>query len=346
MSKKFGSWEVIRQIDEGGQSYIYKVKNNTEYPGEEFILKRLKNVKRIERFKREISVLKNLDHPYVLKIIDYNYECDAPYIVTEYCEGGTLDNLNLEEKNLLEKLDIVLKICEGLSYAHQCGVIHRDLKPSNIFINGKGNPKIGDFGISFIDDGGTRITLLDEAVGPRYYMAPELEDGKLEEITRVSDIYSLGKLFYWILTGKIFAREKHRDKGFNILEIENNPYYYEINKILDKMINANPAERFQNCEEPLKRIRTLKYQVEQKFHVIDIDAPQPCLYCGIGSYRNVLSPVSSEPSNYYHNIENFGFKPSGSTLWQIFTCDHCGNTQLFNLRGVRDPNVWGKLKTQ
>lgn len=345
MGKKFDSWEVISQINEGGQSYIYEVKNIIKYPEEKFILKRLKNNKRIDRLKREIGVLNKLDHPNILKIIDFNYECEDPYIVTEYCESGTLEKLNLEKKNLIEKLDIILQICEGLSYAHERGVVHRDLKPSNIFINEKGNPKIGDFGICFFDDDGTRITLLDEAVGPKFYIAPELEDGRLEEINQTSDIYSLGKLFYWMFTGKIFAREKHRDAGFNILEIEDNPYYYTINKMLDRMINANPAERFPNCEELLKMIRTLKDQVEQKFHVIDIDAPQPCLYCGIGSYKKILSPVLFESQNYYHNIQNFGLKSSGSILWQIFACDYCGNVQLFSLRNTRNPDVWGKLKT-
>ena len=71
-------------------------------------------------------------------------------------------------------------------------------------------------GICFIADDGTRITLTDEAVGARRYTAPELEDGRAEDVTAAADVYSLGKVLYWLMAGRVFDREKHRDPRFDL----------------------------------------------------------------------------------------------------------------------------------
>ncbi|MFI5322988.1 MAG: protein kinase [Thermodesulfobacteriota bacterium] len=115
------------------------------------------------------------------------------------------------------------QICEGVAYAHTKGVIHRDLKPDNIFLRTRKGPVVvGDFGICYLEQDGKRITLTDEAVGPRNFIAPELEDGRLELISTKCDVYSLGKILYWLLSGgKIFSREKHREPQFD-LKSQNN----------------------------------------------------------------------------------------------------------------------------
>ena len=89
-----------------------------------------------------------------------------------------------------------MKICEAVDHAHrqEPRIIHRDLKPDNIYLRTKNGPAVvGDFGICWIERDGTRITLTDEAVGARDYMAPEIEDGRADKVSVKSDIYSLAK---------------------------------------------------------------------------------------------------------------------------------------------------------
>jgi serine/threonine protein kinase len=204
----FGKWKTIRSLSEGGQAHTFIVVDEVA-PQSEYVLKRLKNVERVARFTSEVEACLQLDHPNIIRIVDHSFEAKRPFLVTEYCSNGTLAGINLTELSMAEKLHIFKQICEGVAYAHEKRITHRDLKPENIFLRENFSPVVGDFGICFIDSGGERFTLLDEAVGPRLYIAPELEDGIAETIRPSSDVYSLGKILYWLITGRIFSREKH-----------------------------------------------------------------------------------------------------------------------------------------
>jgi len=115
-------------------------------------------------------------------------------------------------------LELFQSVCSATAHAHANGVIHRDIKPANVFLRNKTGPAVlGDFGLAFIEDQSPRITETDEVVGPRTFIAPELEDGRLEDVTSKCDIYSLGKLLYWLLSnGRVFSREKHRDEQWDL----------------------------------------------------------------------------------------------------------------------------------
>lgn len=105
-------------------------------------------------------------------------------------------------------------ICAGVEHLHKAGIVHRDLKPENILMF-SGTPKISDFGICLVANE-NRLTSTSEAVGPRFYMAPELEDGKNLDVSPSADVYSLGKILYFIFSkGKIFSREKYNQPKFN-----------------------------------------------------------------------------------------------------------------------------------
>ena len=110
---------------------------------------------------------------------------------------------------------------------------------------------LGDFGLAFIEDQSPRITETDEVVGPRTFIAPELEDGRLEDVTSKCDIYSLGKLLYWLLSnGRVFSREKHRDEQWDLKGrtqdsplVWKNTYMEHVNRLLHLMILVKPDER-------------------------------------------------------------------------------------------------------
>ena len=247
----------------------------------------------------------------------------------------------------MDHLRLFLAVCQGIGHAHEHEdtIIHRDLKPANIFLLAdKRTPVIGDFGICFIDDG-ERHTLIDEAAGPRNFMAPELEDGRAASITPAADVYSLGKLLYWLVAGRIFSREKHREPEYDLTKESNDAAIAFIYELLDKTIKIEPSQRLANAIEVAAEVDLIIRRYLMHAHPIDIEAPQLCTYCGIGSYNVKADP--QKPSGWEHQIFNFfpGIENAIKQVpWLIFLCDHCGNVQLFrpdqNLPEKR--TVWKK----
>lgn len=198
-SGKFGRWTEAESLSEGGQAHVFLVKDgDSEYEGR-YVLKRLKNLNSVGRFRQEIEAVRQLRHRNVVSLVDFDLDASKPFLVTEFYEGGTLENADLSEWGTLQILGLFHQILEGVSYAHAKGIVHRDLKPHNIFLRGDGKtPVVGDFGICFVSESGDRFTISDEAVGTRHFTAPELEDGPIHHVSASCDVYSLGKVLYWL----------------------------------------------------------------------------------------------------------------------------------------------------
>jgi serine/threonine protein kinase len=338
MGKVYGNrWESVTYLGETGQAYIHQVKDREEREeqGEfRYFLKRLKNLKRIRRFKREIEAVRELSHPNIVRLIDFDLEGKEPYLVTEYCSGGSLATAEpFWQGSPLKALEIFQQICEGVAYAHSRGVVHRDLKPDNIFLRSKDGPAVvGDFGLCYdVEEDDTRVTPTGEAIGSRFYMAPELEHGREAEISPESDTYSLGKLLYWLLSGRVFNREKHRDRDWDLMGWDSerrqckNVYMEHVNRLLDKMIVDKPEGRW-SVEEVLSRIEDVTRLVQNKFTPVADDIPQPCLYCGQGQYR----PVAIR-NNEVRNYGGLTKAAAVTSLWRDMVCDTCGHVQTFRL---------------
>ena len=343
MGKIYGDrWETVDSLPEGGQAHIFLVKDRRGEGETRYVLKRLKNINRIDRFKNEIEAIRNLSHPNILQLYDFDLTSEKPYLVTEYCSGRSLAKAEPFWNNLpLKALELFQQICEGVAYAHSKGVIHRDIKPDNIFLRSEnGLAVIGDFGICCLEQDGTRITLTDEAVGSFNYMAPELEDGRIADISTKSDIYSLGKLLYWLLSGgNIFSREKHREQKWDLKGWDekkrqwNNIYMEHINRLLDYMIVDNPNER-RSIEQVLSMSQDVMRLVRKEFTPVS-DIPLPCLFCGQGYYR-----LKAKNDTGVTSVHNFGFNVVGSANWRIMVCDTCGHVQIFRLEEARKRDWW------
>src|SRR5208283_5077981 len=209
MGKLFPQLEIIELLGQGGMGAVYKARQPRL---NRFVaLKILSPEKQsdpqfAERFEREARALAWLTHPNIVTVYDFGETQGIFFLLMEFVDGMTLRKL-LQARRLAsaEALAIVPQICQALQYAHEQGVIHRDIKPENILLDKKGQVKIADFGIAKILDQAPRdiaLTGAKDVVGTPYYMAPEQIE-KPQTVDHRADIYSLGVVFYEMLTGEL-----------------------------------------------------------------------------------------------------------------------------------------------
>ena len=160
-----------------------------------------------ERFAREARALASLNHPNITAVYDFGKAGEHYFLSMEYVDGVNLRQLLSAQKVATKQaLQIVEQICDALQYAHDEGVVHRDIKPENILLDRRGNLKITDFGLAKMlgreEDGPTGLTMTHQVMGTPHYMAPEQVE-KPTEVDHRADIYSLGVVFYELLTGEL-----------------------------------------------------------------------------------------------------------------------------------------------
>jgi serine/threonine protein kinase len=225
---KIGKYEILSTIGRGGMGVVYKARDpkidrivaiktillgDDAGAGEDNLL---------DRLAMEARSAGRLQHPNIVTVYDFGEEDGLSYIVMEFVEGINLASL-IDEKRAIPlgtKLSILLQIADGLSYAHEHGVVHRDMKPSNVCVTARGNAKILDFGLARFDS--TRLTKTGFMAGTIAYMSPERLNGTTGP---KDDIFALGAIAYELLTlqrafpggtppeviGKIIAPDRPRD---------------------------------------------------------------------------------------------------------------------------------------
>jgi serine/threonine protein kinase len=338
MATLFGQrWEVKKDLGGGGQSWTYLVEDKGAGDGKQYVLKRLKNVDRLGRFRQEVETLQQLSHQHIIRVVDFDLDSETPYFVSEYCEGGDVQRA-FEDHPLTyrEALKLFIEVCEGVAEAHKAGVVHRDLKPANILLRTPDGPAVvADFGICYVDDG-ERQTLTAEAVGPRYYIAPELEDGRADEVDKKCDVYSLGKLLYWLLSGgRVFSREQHRDPKYDLVVVRNDPALEHVNRLLDRMIVHDREKRLADAAEVVSAAREVAQLLSGGYNPVSAKMPQRCMYCGIGQYDIRAKGMSG--------IENLGLaRVGGQQDYRILVCNECGHIQYFTLQHARHKEWWAE----
>jgi eukaryotic-like serine/threonine-protein kinase len=197
-------YEILKLLGRGGMGAVYKARD-TEL--DRIVALKLirpelaKNPEVLRRFKQELILARQVTHKNVIRIFDLGQSDGIKFITMDFVEGQDLKSLLLEKTKLApeQAARIMLQICRALEAAHNEGVIHRDLKPQNIMLDAKGRVYVMDFGIarSAYLPGMTQTGML---IGTPEYMSPE--QGRGEKLTERSDIFSLGIIFYELLTGK------------------------------------------------------------------------------------------------------------------------------------------------
>jgi serine/threonine-protein kinase len=160
------------------------------------------NASAANRFEREANILKQLNHPNIVKLFGVGKHHGTRYYAMEYVQGESLDRVMSRRDRMSweEVVDLGLQLCAALQHAHEAGIVHRDLKPSNLMILSDGTLKLTDFGIAK-DLDVTQLTGANCTVGTAAYMSPEQCRGE-PNLTYKSDLYSLGVVFYELITGR------------------------------------------------------------------------------------------------------------------------------------------------
>jgi|WetSurMetagenome_2_1015567.scaffolds.fasta_scaffold15784_4 serine/threonine protein kinase len=208
IGKNLGRYHIIEPLGEGGMATVYKAFDTSLERN--VAIKIIRGDKKegteqnefLKRFQREARALAQLDHPYILKVLDYGEQDGTPYLVMPFVQGGTLREKMGQPMPYRQAAALLAPVAQALDYAHHRNIIHRDVKPANILISESGAPLLSDFGIAKIIESGesTQLTATGVGIGTPDYMAPEQWLGKADAST---DIYSLGIVFFQMITGRL-----------------------------------------------------------------------------------------------------------------------------------------------
>ncbi len=337
MAKKYGHWLVKNTIDEGGQAHVFCV---TREGGDDtlFALKRLKNSSRLDRFEKEINAVKKLTSRYIVEIVDCDVASAAPFYVMPFYPAGNAEKALMQTASPSAKLDFFEKILQGMESAHRAGVIHRDLKPQNILVTGDWEPVIADFGICYVE-GGERCTYTEEVVGNRDFSAPEVLEGRQQDVSARSDVYSLGKLLYWLLAGRILPRERYREPGYDLKVVLGDTQFEAFTRLLDRSVTEKPDDRLADAAELLDAFGHMRELVRLGANTPSPDIDQRCIYCRDGFYQ-VPPHDTHPPDGSSPDPKNAaGITASSSNRFRVMICDSCGNVQVFKVGYDNPPGL-------
>ncbi len=244
----FPQLELLDLLGKGGMGAVYKARQRG--------LDRLVAVKILppevgrdpafaERFTREARAMARLSHPHIVAIHDFGQTNGQFYFVMEYVDGANLRQV-IRNRQLTppEALAVVPQICDALQYAHDEGIVHRDIKPENILIDTRGRVKIADFGLSKLlceDHPDVSLTGTHQVMGTLRYMAPEQLQGT-KAVDHRADIYSLGVVFYELLTGQIpMGRFDPPSKKVQV--------DVRLDEVVLRALEQEPHKRYQHASE-------------------------------------------------------------------------------------------------
>jgi serine/threonine protein kinase len=256
-------YQITELLGEGGMAFVYKARDThldndvavKVIRTERLTLETME--KTLRRFEREAKALAQLTHPSIVKVSDYGDWDGKPYLVMTYLKGGTLEKHLGTPMPYQQAARLLAPVAHALAYAHEHHIIHRDVKPTNILLTEKGLPMLSDFGIAKIisEEATVDLTGTSATVGTPEYMSPEQSLGK--KVDYRCDIYSLGIVFYELVTGrKPFLGNTPIEIVFkHIGEPLPPPTQFipglpaEVERVMVTALAKKPEERYQNMAD-------------------------------------------------------------------------------------------------
>src|SRR5580765_8369619 len=256
IAQHFPQLEILECLGRGGMGVVYKARQprlNRLVALKILAREREQDPNFAERFEREAQALARMNHQNIVTVHDFGQTGGLYYLVMEFVDGLNLrDLLRTRKMSPEEALTIVPAICEALQYAHQQGIVHRDIKPENILLDKQGRVKIADFGIAKIlgtESQPRPLTGEQQVIGTPHYMAPEQVE-KPATVDHRADIYSLGVVFYEMLTGELplgkFAPPSQK------VQVD-----VRLDEIVLRALEKEPELRYQQASEVKTDVETI-----------------------------------------------------------------------------------------
>ncbi len=256
LAAHFPQLEILELLGQGGMGAVYRARQKT--------LDRVVALKVLppevgqdpafaERFTREAQALARLTHPNIVMVFDFGETDGYYFFIMEYVDGVNLrQSLHAGRLTPEQALAIVPQVCEALQYAHDQGIVHRDIKPENVLLDKRGRVKIADFGLAkLLGRPGGRLSLTGtgQVMGTPHYMAPEQMEKPLT-VDHRADIYSLGVVFYELLTGELpIGRFAPPSQKTNVS--------VDLDQVVLRTLEKEPDRRYQHASEVKTAVEAL-----------------------------------------------------------------------------------------
>jgi serine/threonine protein kinase len=255
LGKLFPQLEVLAMIGQGGMGAVYKARQPSldRLVALKILARPSSDLDFASRFTQEARALARLSHPNIVAVYDFGQAGNLNYFLMEFVDGPNLRQVQQAgQLTPSEALQIIPQICAALQFAHDEAIVHRDIKPENVLLDRKGRVKIADFGLAKIlgqEPNNFRLTGARDIVGTPHYMAPEQVE-KPQEVDHRADIYSLGVVFYEMLTGELPLGKFQPPSAKVQMDVR-------LDEVVLRTLEKEPARRYQHVSEVKTRVETI-----------------------------------------------------------------------------------------
>ena len=290
-----------------------------------------------ERIRREINAMRELSHPNLITLRDADDE--YKWFVTPFYQRGTLttsDNRDRFRGDAVSALRAFRALVEGVVRLHAQGVVHRDIKPANVFVGYAGELILGDLGLVYFEDPlHTRLSETFENVGTRDWMPPWAIGVRVDEVRPTFDVFALGKLLWYMISGRPYLQLWYFDERDNDLTrmFPDRDGLEHVNALLGKCVVQREANCLANASALLGEVDKALDLVANDVWPFKSASPPRCLVCAAGHYDLSVD-------RDHRGACSFGLRAQEPRRFKVFVCDHCGNVKLFASTVDKLPPAW------